>query len=167
MERSQWYLGTPNAVVLCIHRVEERKISGCFYHRYQEEATEFTNTEHLLFQLERFYDEIRFPYPSTSGRTFQRAGRETEIYQERAEKMSEQELLKKHGELGTFIVLVQHRQNNSWQGRITWMEENQTLCFRSIWEMLKLIASVVEMPEEGEKLEELSWFEATKEAKPE
>ena len=47
------------------------------------------------------------------------------------------------------------------------MEENQTLCFRSIWEMLKLIASVVEMPEEGEKSEELSWFEATKEAKPE
>lgn len=167
MERSQWYLGTPNAVVLCLHRVEGRQIKGCFYHRYQEEATEFSNMEHLLFQLERFYDELQYPYPSTSGRTFQRADRENEPYQERAEKMSEQELLKKHGELGTFIVRVQHRQNNSWQGRITWMEENQTLCFRSIWEMLKLIASVVETEEAGEAIEEVSWFEGSGEGRPE
>lgn len=64
--------------------------------------------------------------------------------------MSDQELLKKHGELGTFIVRVQHRQNSSWQGRITWMEENRTLCFRSVWEMIKQIASVVEASEEEE-----------------
>ena len=61
--------------------------------------------------------------------------------------------MQKHGELGTFIVRIQHRQNSSWQGRITWMEQDKTLCFRSIWEMLKLIATVVE-PEDGQEQNE-------------
>ncbi|MBR0473934.1 MAG: hypothetical protein IJJ19_02945 [Erysipelotrichaceae bacterium] len=49
-----------------------------------------------------------------------------------------------HGELGTFIIRVQHRQNSSWQGRITWVEQDKTLYFRSIWEMMKLIDSAME-----------------------
>ncbi len=73
--------------------------------------------------------------------------------------MKDEELLDRHGDLGTFIVRVQHRQNSSWQGRITWMEENQTLSFRSIWEMVKLIASAVDTAEmEEETEEEPSWF---------
>ena len=76
--------------------------------------------------------------------------------------MSDKDLMKKHGELGTFVVHVQHRQNSSWQGRITWTEKNRTLCFRSAWELLKLIASAVETtgePEDGEGEEEFSWFD--------
>ncbi len=33
--------------------------------------------------------------------------------------MSDQELLSCYGQQETFIVHVQHRQNNTWQGRIT------------------------------------------------
>ena len=58
--------------------------------------------------------------------------------------MKDEELLSKHGDLGTFIVRVQHRQNSSWQGRITWMEKDKTINFRSVWEMVKLIESAVE-----------------------
>lgn len=76
--------------------------------------------------------------------------------------MSDEELLRKHGELGTFVVRVQHRENSSWQGRITWMEKNRTLYFRSVWEMVKLIASAVETTgdaaEEPEE-KEPSWFD--------
>ena len=72
--------------------------------------------------------------------------------------MKDEELLMKHGDLGSFIIRVQHRQNSSWQGRITWMEKNQTMYFRSAWEMMKLIESALDTvapPEEGE--ENLSW----------
>lgn len=75
--------------------------------------------------------------------------------------MNSEELLRKHGELGSFVVRVQHRQNGSWQGRITWMEKDQTLCFRSAWELLKLIESAVETikdSEDGEE-EKPSWFD--------
>ena len=53
--------------------------------------------------------------------------------------MKDEELLNRHGDLGTFIVRVQHRQNSSWQGRITWMDQNKTVYFRSIWEMIKMV----------------------------
>ena len=121
----------------------------------------FANTEQMLFQIEHFFDGIAFPYPATAERTFRGPVLKTEKNGKRAEKMSDQELLKKHGELGTFIIRVQHRQNSSWQGRITWMETNRTLCFRSVWEMIKLIASAVETPEQEEKGEEKepTWFE--------
>ena len=163
MDRQQWYIGTPNGIVLCIDRVEGRQLSGRFYHRYEKEATGFSNMEQMLFQLECFFDRIRFPYLSTAGRTFHKEVRREKREQKRAEKMSDRELLKKHGELGTFIVRVQHRQNSSWQGRITWMEEDRTLCFRSVWEMIKLIASAVEIT--GEEAEaEPSWFETEEHA---
>ena len=60
-----------------------------------------------------------------------------------------EEILKKHGELGSFTVRVQHRQNGSWQGRITWLEKGQTLHFRSAWELLKLIDSTESSAEEN------------------
>lgn len=75
--------------------------------------------------------------------------------------MRDEELLRKHGELGTFIVRVQHKQNRSWQGRVTWVDKNRTCCFRSAWELLKLIVSAVEtIPDpEMEEEEEPSWFD--------
>lgn len=74
--------------------------------------------------------------------------------------MGDEQLLRKHGELGTFVVRVQHRQNSSWQGCITWVEKNRTLRFRSVWELLKLIVSAVEtVPETDEGEEEFSWFD--------
>ncbi|MBQ2642150.1 MAG: hypothetical protein IJG52_02840 [Lachnospiraceae bacterium] len=72
--------------------------------------------------------------------------------------MRDDDLLKKHGDLGTFIIRVQHRQNSSWQGRITWMDENKTVYFRSVWEMIKLIEGALPQPsdEDGEA-EEPTW----------
>ena len=64
--------------------------------------------------------------------------------------MKEEELLNRHGDLGTFIVRVQHRQNSSWQGRITWMDQNKTVYFRSIWEMIKLVEEALNMVSEQE-----------------
>ena len=72
--------------------------------------------------------------------------------------MSDESLLSKHGDIGTFIVRVQHRQNSSWQGRITWMEEDKTVCFRSIWEMIKLIENAVDTVSDQEEEGEQTWF---------
>ena len=74
--------------------------------------------------------------------------------------MSDDELLRKHGDIGTFIVRVQHRQNSSWQGRITWMEEDKTINFRSVWELIKLIESAVDTVSDPEEEKEASWFDS-------
>ena len=67
------------------------------------------------------------------------------------------ELLSRHGELGNFHVRVQHRQNGTWQGKITWMEENRTVSFRSVWEMIKLMENALGTESAGE--EQSEWAE--------
>ena len=72
--------------------------------------------------------------------------------------MSDENLLSKHGDIGTFIVRVQHRQNSSWQGRLTWMEQDKTISFRSVWEMIKLIESAVDTVSQQEEADKPAWF---------
>ena len=57
------------------------------------------------------------------------------------------------GDLGTFLVCVQHRDNGSWQGRVTWMEQGRTVNFRSVWEMVQLIDEAIR----GGAVPEVSW----------
>ncbi len=44
---------------------------------------------------------------------------------------------------GTFIVKIISQQNATWQGTVTWVEEQQTQSFRSALELLKMIDGVV------------------------
>lgn len=128
------------------------------YHAYAQVPKEFKNLEEMLFEQEELYDFLNFPYPATNDRTFSDGTQRRDIVQERTRIMSDKDLLSKHGDLGTFIIRVQHRQNSSWQGRVTWTEKDKTVYFRSVWELIKLIAGALDTvsePEEGQ--EEISW----------
>ena len=74
--------------------------------------------------------------------------------------MNDEDLLSRHGDLGSFIVRVQHRQNSSWQGTLTWMERDKTVHFRSIWEMIKLVESALNENGSMENSSELSWSDS-------
>ena len=43
-----------------------------------------------------------------------------------------------------FMVKVMYRQNNSWQGEMTWLRTNKTRFFRSALELVELIYSVID-----------------------
>lgn len=160
MGNSQIYIGTPNGIVLCADRGAGYHLSGRFYHFYSREPVYFENADQLIFEMEEFFDKIHFPYPATNIRTFsgnkstdrnekdeKTRGQEQRGYRfEKREKiMKDQELLNRHGDMGSFIIRVQQRQNSSMQGRLTWIEKNKTVYFRSVWEMIRLIDSAVEM----------------------
>ncbi len=68
--------------------------------------------------------------------------------------MGDKELLGQHGDMGTFVVRVQHRQHSSWQGRVTYLDKNQTVCFRSALELIKMIDGVLDEVEESEETSE-------------
>ena len=160
MERDQWYIGTENGAVLCVDRYSAGKIGGRLYHSYSGEERRFSTGEEAIFCLEQLFDSLNFPHPTTKERSFQ-AEKPRTPGRKRERIMKDDALLSKHGDLGTFIVRVQHRQNSSWQGRLTWMEENKTVYFRSVWEMVKLMESAldtVSTPDETAG-EEPSWFE--------
>ena len=163
MSKTQWYIGAPNGVVICIRENNDGELAGEFYHSYSTEPVPFQGIGQMTLRMEKLFDWLHFPYPGTNSRSFLPAKRPAEKENnnppERKKIMSDEMLLTKHGEIGTFIVRVQHRQNSSWQGRITWMEEDKTVQFRSVWEMIKLIENAVDSvskPEDEE--EEESWF---------
>ncbi len=158
MERTQWYIGAPNGVVLCINGSNEGDLSGEFYHSYSTESVPFSGIGQMVLRMEKLYDYLRFPYPGTNSRSFGKEKKLTRMTEERKKIMSDDALLSKHGDIGTFIVRVQHRQNSSWQGRITWMEEDKTVQFRSVWEMIKLIESAVDLVSEPETDPEEAWL---------
>ena len=48
----------------------------------------------------------------------------------------------------TFLVEIKSCKNESWQGRLTWVEKNQTASFRSALELMKIMDSAVANDEE-------------------
>ena len=156
--KTQWYIGAPNGVVLCVNSMSDGEPAGLLYHSYRTDALPFSNTEEMVLHMEALYDALNFPHPGTNERSFAPVEKTGEHYTERDRIMKDEALLSKHGDLGTFIIRVQHRQNSSWQGRITWMEENKTISFRSVWEMVKLIENAVDTVCADEDKEETpSW----------
>ena len=148
----QSYLGIPDAIILCVeHR--DPYLSGYKYDSYHEQPDYFRSELEMLLQMEKLYDDLNFPFPGNNERHFIKKG--TVPMKENLEKViNDEEMLKMHGDLGTFIVRVQHRQNSSWQGRITWVEEDKTVYFRSVWEMMKLIEEALG---ETEETQDPSW----------
>lgn len=63
--------------------------------------------------------------------------------------VSDEELMRQHGDLGTFIIRVRYRQYNSWQGEAVWVEKGQKQNFRSALELLRMIDDAVEAEDEG------------------
>ena len=156
--RTQWYIGAPNGVVLCVDRSNGGELIGSFYHSYSREPVPFVGIGQMTLRMEKLYDYLQFPFPGTNSRSFGKVPPPQRKTHERIKVMTDNELLAKHGDIGTFIVRVQHRQNSTWQGRVTWMEENKTVQFRSVWEMIKLIESAVDQVSQPDTSEETIWF---------
>ncbi len=156
---TQSYIGSPNGVVLCVDRISRHRMTGRLYHRYSKQVIPFVSGEQAVFLMEQLFDSLQFPYPSTLERSFSEELKSAPTSrQERL--MNDEDLLSRHGDLGSFIVHVQHRQNSSWQGTLTWMERDKTVHFRSIWEMIKLVESALNENGSMENSSEPSWSDS-------
>ena len=67
--------------------------------------------------------------------------------------MKDEDLLQQHGDMGTFVIRVQHRQHSSWQGRVTYLEKDQTVYFRSALELVKIIDGVLDQAGQSDTAE--------------
>lgn len=167
MSRSELYIGIPNGVVLCADEgLTHDTFKGRMYHKYSKEPIRVTSFLELIREMENFFNDIHFPRAGTRDRSFTEkppalgsAGNAGYYQKEREQVMSDKDLLKMHGDIGTFIIRVQQRQGGTWQGRITWADQNKTVRFRSVLEMIKLIEDgiLAEHPELLEEEESPSW----------
>ena len=138
MEQSyqiSWY--APNFINMCIDNINDGELSGRIYHCYSKEPWKFTNILQLIELADDFFDRLEFPQASTSARSFtstQFSG------VDRLDKVqSPEDFIENRGQKGTFFLNVRYRQNSSWQGSVTWVEEQREQHFRSSLELLKLI----------------------------
>lgn len=158
MEKTYASLAVASTVRLCFDRLREEDWSGRLYTRYKGEPADFDSVKKLLKLLEEFYDRIDYPQAAVQSRSFQNQeesiqhtapGRQKGQKARRVEVMEWEEMEKLHGEKATFIVRIQYRQNATWQGQVTWAEENKTMNFRSALELIRLIDSTAESAEAG------------------
>lgn len=121
-------------------RNEEWK--GKIFNSILEEGIPFNNVVDLLMKLDDLMDFLGYPQRSTEIRSFQRVERKT-IMKKRG-RLNHMEMPfdeEQRGKKATFIVKIAFRQNSSWQGEVTWVDENKTEKFRSALELIRLIDS--------------------------
>ena len=53
----------------------------------------------------------------------------------------------------TFIVKIMNRQNSTWQGNVTWVEEQESQNFRSALELIKMIDGALDSRENEQNAE--------------
>ena len=152
------YIGTPNGIVLCIDRRCEGTVEGRLYHGYSEEGIPCKGYEQIIRIAEELFNRLGFPYMGTGDRDI-----EGNVHSYQQEKgmtrvLKDENMLEQHGDIGTFVVRVQHRQHSSWQGRVTYLEEDKSVYFRSALELLKIIDGALdkaEVTEDGDEPEEI------------
>ena len=63
MRKTQWYIGAPNGVLLCIDGVEKLHLRGRLWHSYSCEALPFLDAQQMVLEMEKLYDLLNFPHP--------------------------------------------------------------------------------------------------------
>ena len=106
---------------------------GRFHHPGREESGSFHGLTQLLLKLEQLMDEEDMPQSFQKVRTFA----PTMGYWESGTVSS------RMGRQATFAVHILFRRNASWQGMLTWLDEKETMQFRSVLEFISLMNSAL------------------------
>lgn len=125
----------PRTFLIYIDAYENDNPIGRYYNPCREESGTFKSLTQLLLQLEQVMDEKRMPQSFHTVRTFfPMMG----YWNEGGEAVSP-----RAGRLATFAVYILFRRNASWQGIFLWQEENKSIPFRSVLELIILMDSVL------------------------
>lgn len=127
-------------MLVCVDTHDDDKIGGTLYNQFIPEPFEFRDIISLTGKMDEIFDTFSFPQPFFSVRTFgAKQARRSSFQKGGIRHMSREDMFENRGEKGTFLISVQFRQNATWQGTISWMDQNKKQHFRSALEMLKLM----------------------------
>lgn len=140
----------PNILVLCIDSKNADDVLGRLYSKFQIEPTMFNSSFDLMVKMDEFFDRINFPQASLKTRSF--SGKPGETAGERPNEIQKvADMMEHRGDLATFVVHVQYRQNATWQGKIVWTDKKKESTFRSALEMIKLMDEAIGEESENNK----------------
>lgn len=148
MEKMMGY-SAPNLLVLCVDSKNADDVLGRFYNRFGTEPTAFHSSFDLIMKMDEFFDKINFPQASLKTRSFL-GGTQAAAGKRPNEVQRVDDMMEHRGDLATFVVHVQYRQNATWQGKIVWTDKKKECAFRSALEMIKLMDEAIgEEPREA------------------
>ncbi len=145
-QAKQPVFGNPVArVLVCIHQVQSGEPTGEYATLYMEKPAAFSGIIEMINGLDAYFDEMDFPQAYNRYRTFDDASQPSVPAggKEPVQKLDEQIFTTKTGGKATFVLQVLFRQNSTWQGAITWTEQQKTQRFRSTLELIKLMDSAM------------------------
>lgn len=127
-----------NLLNICVDSKEDGEIRGRLYHCYKEEPVRFTSVVELITIAERLFEDIGYPQASTKTRSFEEK-KEAYPLSKLTKVVEQKDLIQHRGEIGTFVTYVQYRQQSTWQGELSWMEQEERYEFYNSLEFIKWI----------------------------
>lgn len=127
--------------IVCVDSYTNGVLAGRFYNPSLSECETFQSLTQFLVKMNRALDEIKLPQAFDAARAFAPPSKEKLGNSPRPELQE--------GALATFSVRVIFRQNASWQGSVTWLEEGREQSFRSVLELVLLINSALDGTEDS------------------
>ena len=122
--------------VIKIYSYKLKNLVGCVYNPFTKETKDFLTTFQMLEILENIMDETDFPQATTKWRSF---NSDSESKKENVVVKAETS----QPVIATFNLKVLFRQNSTWQGSLVWADQSSVSQFRSVYEMLILMDSVL------------------------
>jgi hypothetical protein len=122
--------------VICVDSYQNAVLTGRFYNPACKEEIRFQSLSQLLVKMQDMLDQTQFPQSFTLARSF--SGRAPGEQGEGVVPSTEHA-----GKLATFALRLLFRQNASWQGSVTWLEQGQEESFRSVLELILLLDSAL------------------------
>ena len=102
----------------------------------------FKSLSQFLLKMEAMLDEAQMPQSYTAKRTFPTITEPMDSYTP--------PIHVRRGAKATFEVQILFRQHTSWQGVVTWLEEEMEQSFRSVLELVFLMDSALRDVEQGD-----------------
>lgn len=140
--------------IIRIDSYENKIMCGRMTNSYLDDEKIFTNYMELVFIIDKMLANIEY-FENAETRQFNERRRRLRQITGRRQFMNKPDIKTVsqlrlsgsiEGKLGTFVIRIISRQNSDWQGKVVWLEQNQTQYFRSILELAKLIDSAISEP---------------------
>lgn len=123
--------------IVCIDAYHDKVMKGRLYNPYLEDTVGFYGVMSFLYSMEEMLEQMNYPRAYEIKRSFEK----NKTY----ECLVGSPGLNIKGEMGTFEIKILFRQNASWQGIVTWKEQEKEESFRSVLELLLLIDSALQI----------------------
>lgn len=134
----QKLVSIPSRCIVYLAPLPDRTFNGRVFSEYYRKTFQFDNELEMTMGMNDLFDSIGFPQAAYQPRSFfDKQSKQTIRKAEDTLDSNLDEMLE--NQKVTFIVNVQYRQNATWQGSITWVEQNRTQHFRSTFEMMQLM----------------------------